>query len=141
VAERVPAHVRLVIADLLDAGHQQVDIAQRVGVSQSVVSHVHTAMRQGHGPREELGATLAASQRRTRSQILLEAAALKADTVRAATRALLDVAEADGWVTDPHFAADLANATSTAVTEALSCLAKVADHLREAHSPAAEVVR
>lgn len=141
MSERTPVHVRMAIAEMLEAGMQQMDIARRTGVSQSVVSNVCTAMREGRGPREEIGARLAPTPQRTRSQILLEAAALKADTVRAATRALLDVAEADEWVTDPHFAADLADATSGAVTEALSCLAKVADHLRGVHHPATETVR
>ena len=88
VAERTPVHVRLAIAEMLDAGMRQVDIAERAGVSQSVVSQVRKTILEGHGPREEASAVVVPVQRRTRSQILVEGAALKADTIRAATRAI-----------------------------------------------------
>ncbi len=134
MAERLSVQVRLLIAEMLEAGMRQVDIAARVGVSQSVVSQVKKAVLLGHGPREEISSAVPV-QRRTRSQILVEGAALKADTIRAAARALLDVVEADEWVTEPGFAADLADASGSAVVEALGCLTKLSGQLQQVGSP------
>lgn len=123
------------VRGLLESGFKQRQIGVRLGISQTKVWEIKRDLEAaGRLPAPGSVATLGpaeadehmAATRRSRSEILVEQAALRAATLRSTTRTLVDhVVGADEWVTDPAYPDAVRVVTADAVREAAAHI----DHL------------
>lgn len=130
------------IRALLAAGLKQRQVAVSLGIGQATVSdHKRALVAAGRLPASRpagrRGRTTGAAvvelvpvqptSGRTRAEILLEHAELKASTLRAAAHTFAElVVGADEWVTDPDYRRQVRVVAADAVGEALEHLARVA---------------
>lgn len=117
--------------------HRQ--IALQLGISPTTVSVLKAELRSASRLPARAAIPIAASvgavrgasaTGRSRSEILVEYAALRATTLSAVTRSLLDhVVGADEWVTDPDFPNQVRAVIADAVIDAMGRLDQVAEHM------------
>jgi transposase len=129
------------IRTMLAAGLKQRQIAVYLGIGQATVSdHKRALVAAGRLPAspsataaggdvvELVPAPRAAG--RTRAEILLEHAELKASTLRAAACTFAEhIVGADEWVTDPHYREQVQAVAADAVCEAIEHLERIAGDL------------